>query len=202
MENEKVLDKTIGDFSKKADIIQTIILALIAFLAPTFLAQLIKEIFGVQSVITSNSQIIVGSIVNTALIISAINVKGWKKIAAIVTMPSVSTIMSGYIFKTASVFMVYMIPAIWLGNFALIYAFKTLMLGKNKNYFLSGIVGIISKVAIIFGCFSILGAFGVFPEKVANTLKVAMSTTQAITATVGMIIAFGIYQVEKRNIKE
>ena len=202
MENEKVLNKTIGDFSKKADIIQTIILALVAFLAPTFLAQLIKEIFGVQSIITSNSQIIVGSIVNTALIISAINVKGWKKIAAIVTMPSVSTIMSGYIFKTASVFMVYMIPAIWLGNFALIYAYKFLMIGKNKNYVLSGIVGIIAKVAIIFGCFSLLSVFGIFPEKVSNTLKVAMSSTQAITATIGMSIAFGIYQIEKRKIKE
>ena len=202
MNNEKVLDRTIGDFSKKADIIQTIILALVAFLTPTFLAQLIKGIFGAQSVVTSNSQIIVGSIVNTALIVSVINVKGWKKIACIVTMPSVSTIMSGYIFKTASAYMVYMIPAIWLGNFALIYAYKLLMIGKNKNYFLSGIVGIVVKVAIIFGCFSLLGAFGVFPEKIANTLKVAMGTTQAITATIGMVISFVIYQIEKRKIKE
>ena len=200
MENENVLNKSIGDFSKKADVLQTIILGLIAFLVPTFLAQLIKSIFGVQSIVTANSQIIVGSIVNTALIVSAINVKGWKKIAAIVTMPSVSTILSGYIFKTASSYMVYMIPAIWFGNFALIYAYKLLMLGKNKNYFLSGIVGIIVKVAIIFGFFSILGAFGVFPQKVANTLKVAMGTTQAITATIGMVIAFLVYKIEKRKI--
>ena len=79
MENEKVLNKAIGDFSKKADIIQTIILALIAFLAPTFLAQLIKGVFGAQSIIATNSQIIVGSVVNTALIISAINIKVGKK---------------------------------------------------------------------------------------------------------------------------
>ena len=54
MENEKVLDRTIGDFSKKADIIQTIILALVAFLVPTFLAQLIKSVFGAGSVIKGN----------------------------------------------------------------------------------------------------------------------------------------------------
>ena len=87
------------DFSKKADLIQAIIIGLIAFLVPTFLAQLINAIFGAQSIVTTNSQIIVGSIVNSALIFSAINVKGWKKIIGVVTMPSISTILSGYVFK-------------------------------------------------------------------------------------------------------
>lgn len=200
MEKEKVLDKRIIDFSEKSDIIQTIILALVALMVPTFLAKLIKEIFGAQSIITTNSQFIVGSIVNIALIISAINIKGWKKIAAVVTMPSISTILSGYVFKSASVYMVYMIPAIWLGNFALIYAYKYLMLSKKQNYFLAGIVGIIAKVAIIYGIFSLLGVFGVFPVKVANTLSVAMGSTQVITATIGMIISSTIYFAEKKNI--
>lgn len=199
MSNEKVMEKTLSNNSKKADIIQTVIIALIAFLTPTFLANLIKSIFGVQSVVTANSQLIVGSIVNTALITAAINVKGLKKIICIVTMPSLSTILSGYIFKTASVYMVNMIPAIWIGNFALIYAYKLIMLAKNKNYFLAGIVGIIAKVAIIFGVFSILNIIGIFPDKIANNLKVAMGTTQAITATIGMLISFCIYKLSNKN---
>ena len=36
MENEKVLERSIVDFSKKADILLTIILGLIAFVVPTF----------------------------------------------------------------------------------------------------------------------------------------------------------------------
>ena len=157
----------------------------------------IKSIFGAESVITSNSQIIVGSIVNTALIITAINVKGWKKIVSVITLPSISTILSGYVFKTASVYMAYMIPAIWLGNFAIVYLYKKLLLEKNLNYFLTGVIAIIIKVGVIFGGFSLLNAFGVFPEKLVQNLQVAMSSTQAITATIGMMIAYTVYVANK-----
>lgn len=201
MENESTLNKSIGIFSEKADLIQSILLGLIAFLVPTFLAQFIKTVFGAQSAITTNSQLIVGSIVNTALVIAAINIKGWKKIIGIVTMPSVSTILSGYVFKSASPFMAYMIPAIWIGNFALIYAYKLILLAKKKNYFLAGIVGIVVKVAVIFGVFNLLKVFGVFPEKIATALTVAMGKTQLITATIGVLIASIIYAIEKRNVK-
>ena len=200
MERENVLDKRIYDFSKKSDIIQTIILGLLAFLVPTFLAQLITTIFGAQSVITANSQIIVGSIVNAALVLAAINIKGWKKIIGIITMPSISTILSGYVFQAASVYMVYMIPAIWIGNFVLIYAFKFIMLEKNKNYFVAGIVGIIAKVLVIFGWFELLNLFSVFPSQLVNNLQTAMGLTQLITATIGTLIVFTVYQVEKKKL--
>ena len=202
MEKESVLNKTMYDFSKKADLIQAIIIGLIAFLVPTFLAQLINAIFGAQSIVTTNSQIIVGSIVNSALIFSAINVKGWKKIIGVVTMPSISTILSGYVFKSASVYMVYMIPAIWVGNFVLIYAYKLIMLEKNKNYFLAGVVGIIAKVLVIFGCFEILNLFNIFPDKLVANLQKAMGLTQLITASIGMLIIFIVYQLEKKKLKD
>ena len=165
---------------------------------PTFLAQLMNTIFGIQSIISINSQIIVGSIVNAILVISAINIKGYKKIVGIVTMPSISTILSGYVFGTASVYMVYMVPAIWLGNFVLIYAYKFILLEKKKNYFLAGIVGIIAKILVIFATFEMLNLFSVFPTKLVSSLQVAMGTTQLITACIGMLVAFVIYQVEKR----
>lgn len=198
---ESAINKRVCDFSKHIDIVQTIIIFLISFLVPTFLGQILKEIFATESVVVTNSQIIIGSIVNTALIISALNLKGWKKILGVVTMPSISTILSGYVFKTASVYMAYMIPAIWLGNFVLVYSYKKIMLEKDKNYFLAGIIGIILKVAIIFGGFGILNLFKVFPSKMVESLQVAMSTTQAITAIVGMIIAFAIYKLETRKQK-
>ena len=196
---ESIINKRVKDFSKNADLIQTIAIFLLALLVPTFLGQLIKNIFGAQSIITKNSQLIVGSIVNTALIMSAINLKGWKKILGVVTMPSISTILSGYVFKSASVYMVYMIPAIWVGNFALVYAYKKILVQKNKNYFIAGIVGIVIKVAIIFGAFGILNLMGIFPQKLVTNLQTAMGMTQGITATVGMIIAFVIYKLECRK---
>ena len=177
------------------------IIGAIAFLVPTFLAQLIQMVFGKQSVIANHSQIIVGSIVNTALIMSAIHIKGWKKIIGIVTMPSISTVLGGYVFGTASVYMVYMIPAIWLGNLALIYFYKLILLEKKKNYFLAGVLGIFVKVSVIFGFFEIINAFAIFPAKLVTNLQMAMGLTQLITASIGMLIAFTIYKIEKRKLK-
>ncbi len=198
MENEAVINKRVRDFSKGIDIMQTILIFLIALLVPTFLGGILSKVFGTTSVISTNSQLIVGTIVNAALVTSAINLKGWAKILGVVTMPSISTILSGYVFGTASVYMVYMIPAIWLGNFALIYSYKLLMLGKNKHYFLAGVVGIVVKVAIIFALFNIINLFGVFPEKLIENLRNAMGLTQLITATLGVLVAFVIYKLEKK----
>lgn len=202
MEKENVINQKVKDFSKQTDIIQTIIIFLVAFLTPTFLGNLITNVFGKTSVIASNSQLIVGSIVNVALIITSLNLNGPLKILGVVTMPSVSTMLSGYVFKTASPYMVYMIPAIWIGNFLLIYTYKLLVVSKNKNYILASIVGIALKVAVIFGGFSILKACNIFPNKLVANLQVAMSTTQLITATIGAVITYIVYTIEKKTIKE
>lgn len=201
MEKELVINQKVRDFSKQTDVIQTILIFLVAFLVPTFLGNLITNMFGKTSVIASNSQLIVGSIVNVALIVSALNLKGPLKILGVVTMPSISTILSGYVFKTASPFMAYMIPAIWIGNFLLIYMYKLIVVNKKKNYILASIVGIALKVAVIFGGFSLLNAFGIFPFKLVTNLQVAMSTTQLITATIGAVITYIIYIVEKKTLK-
>lgn len=201
MEKEGVIYQRVHDFGKAVDILQTIAIYLIALLVPTFLGQILKDIFPATSIVVTKSQLIVGSIVNASLILTATNLKGWIKILGVVTMPSISTVLSGYVFGTASVFMVYMIPAIWIGNFALIYSYKYILVSKNKNYFLAGIVGIIIKVAVIFGVFEVLNLIGIFPEKLVKNLQTAMGLTQAITATIGMIIAFIIYKLEMLKIK-
>ena len=143
MEKETVINQRVHDFSKSIDIIQTILIYLIALLVPTFLGELLKNVFPATSIVVTKSQLIIGSMVNASLILTAMNLKGWAKILGVVTMPSISTILGGYVFKTASVFMVYMIPAIWVGNFALVYAYKKILVQKNKNYFIAGIVGIV-----------------------------------------------------------
>jgi hypothetical protein len=185
MEKEGVINQTVKDFSKQSNIIQTVIIFLVAFLVPTFLGNILTNVFGKTSVIASNSQLVVGSIVNVALIMSALNLKGKAKIIGVVTMPSISTVLSGYVFKTASVYMAYMIP----------------VLNKEKNYLLASIVGIVLKVAVIFGAFSLLNALGIFPEKLVSNLQKAMSVTQLITATVGAVITYIVYIVEKKSIK-
>ncbi len=53
---------------------------------------------------------------------------------------------------------------------------------------------------MIFGSFELLNIFKIFPAKLVDNLQVAMGTTQFITAGIGMIIAFAIYQIEKRKL--
>ena len=194
---EEIINKKISSFSKITDIVQTILIFLIALLVPTFLGELITNVFGAQNVIAKNSQIIIGSIVNTALIMTAINLNGWAKILGVVTMPSISTILSGYVFGSASTYMVYMIPAIWIGNFILVYLYKLLLLDRKLNYFVAGIAGVLLKVAVIFLFFNVLNLFNVFPEKLVSTLQNAMGLTQLITASIGVVVAFVIYKAEK-----
>lgn len=202
MERENVLSQNMRDYSKIMEIMQIIFIAISALIVPTFLAGVLNSVFGQNSFIASHSQIIVGSIVNISLITSAINIKGWRKIVAIITLPSISTILGGYVFKTASVYMAYMIPAIWIGNFALVYLYKLLLLKKNINYFLTGVISIAIKVGIIFLGFSILNAFGIFPEKLVSNLQIAMSWTQVVTATIAMFITYTVYIGNKKSLKK
>ena len=197
----KILSKRMYDFSKYADMMQTILIFLIAFLVPTFLGGILKSIFGETSLVATNSQLIIGTIVNTALIISALNLKGWKKILGVVTMPSISTILSGYVFSSASPFMVYMIPGIWIGNFALIYAYKSILLSNNKNYLFASVVAVLTKVMIIGAFFATLNFFNVFPEKMVTNLQKAMTITQLITATTGALVSYCVYKTQKNILK-
>lgn len=188
------LDSRRYEISKYAEIVLIILISLIVLLTPIVVPQLLNIVFGETSTIATNSQYVVGSLVNIGLIVAAINVKGWKKIVSIITLPSISAIGSGLIFKSASIYTVYMIPAIWLGNFALVYLYKYLYVNKNMNYILSSIFAIIAKVAIIFVGFNLEVVANIIPQgtKVVEMLKIAMGMNQLITATIASIIAFGI----------
>lgn len=194
---EQVVNKKAYELSKTGEIIQTILIILGALLVPAVVPQLLQVIFGKTSWIASHSQIIVGSIVNTALIMTGINMKGWRKILLVATLPSLSAIGSGYIFGSLTKVTIFMVPGIWLGNFALIMLMKYLYVNKNINYAVSAIISIVVKVAIIFGVLNIWMAFSVLPNQgaVANTLRNTMGLTQAITATIGAIISILIIKI-------
>ena len=188
---EQVMNKRVCELSKAGELIQTILIILGALLVPAVLPQLLQLVFGKTSVIATNSQIIVGSIVNTALIMAGLNLKGWRKLVLIATLPSLSAVGSGYIFGSLTKVTVFMIPGIWLGNFSLIILMKYLYANKKFNYAISAIISILVKVAIIFGVLNIWMAFSVLPSQgaVANTLKNTMGLTQLITASLGAIIS-------------
>ena len=194
MEKENCFDLKLVDLSKRTEIVVTVLIAIGALLTPFIVPQLLQIVFGKTSFIATNSQYVVGSIVNIALIFAGINLKGYKKIIGIITLPSISAICSGFIFKTASIYTVYMIPAIWLGNFALVYLYRKIYVEKKKNYILSSVLAILVKTAIIFFGFNLLTWFRVIPEhgKVFEALQLSMGMNQLITATIAAVIVAGI----------
>ena len=194
MEKENCFNLNLVDFSKKMQIVEAVLIAIGALLTPFIVPQLLQVIFGKTSFIATNSQYVVGSIVNIALIFAGINLKGYKKIIGIITLPSISAICSGFIFKTASIYTVYMIPAIWLGNFALVYLYRKIYVEKKKNYILTSIIAILIKTAIIFFGFNLLTWFSVIPGegKIFQTLQLSMGMNQLVTATIAAIIVAGM----------
>ena len=188
---EQVINKKVYELSKTGEIVQTILIVLGALLVPALVPQLLQIIFGKTSIIANNSQIIVGSIVNTALIIAGLNLKGWKRLLLIATLPSISAIGSGYIFGSLTKVTIFMLPGIWLGNFSLILLMKSLYASKKLNYILTALISIVVKVGIIFGVLNIWMKISVLPNKgiAATTLKNTMGLTQLITATTGSVLA-------------
>ena len=198
---EQVANKKAYELSKTGELIQIILIILGVLLVPAVVPQLLQAIFGKTSWIAGNSQIVVGSIVNTALIMTGINMKGWKKILLVATLPSLSAIGSGYIFGNLTKVTIFMVPGIWLGNFALIMLMKYLYASKGIKYSISAIISIVVKVAIIFGVLNIWMTFSVLPSEgtIANNLKNMMGLMQLITATIGAIISILIIKIGFRK---
>lgn len=203
MENEKTFNLNYINLTKKMEIVEILLITIGAFLTPFIIPQLLQLIAGRESFIATNSQYVVGTIVNIALILTGINIKGNKKIIGIITLPSISAICSGFIFKTASIYTVYMIPAIWFGNFALIYLYRKIFVEKQKNYILASIVAIIVKVAIIFLGFKVFSLVNIIPNtgKIFEALQLSMGINQLITATVAAMVTYGIIYIMKKREK-
>ena len=202
MEKENCLNEVVHPLAKKFEIIQWIILSILIFVVPMIIPQLLSGLFGETSWIAAHSQYVVGTIVNTVLITSAINVKGFKQIAGLVTLPSISAIGSGLIFKSASIYTVYMIPAIWAGNFVFVYLYRKLFVSKKVNYILSSIASIIVKVAIIYTFFKVLTLAVNIPSPMLKALNMSMGMNQAITASIAAVIGYGINKVYRIKAKE
>ncbi len=69
-------------------------------------------------------QIVIGSIVNFLLILAAFRYKDTKTILLLVTLPSIAAVVHGMLFGAASSFLVYMLPAIRIGNYLLVYVIQ------------------------------------------------------------------------------
>lgn len=128
-------------------------------------------------------QLLTGSLINALLIISAQKFS-FKNTLWILPLPSLAVLSRGLIFGPLTIYLVYMLPLIWLGNLILIFSFNYFF--KSSNYFLRLIVGAFLKSGLLF-----LGANLFFRLKLlpAMFLK-TMGATQLATALIGGLLAW------------
>ena len=71
--------------------------------------------------ILGHEQLLVGSVVNCALVLAALNLRG-ARLLPVILLPSVGALLAGMVFGPLSASLVYMLPFIWLGNAILVFA--------------------------------------------------------------------------------
>jgi len=138
-------------------------------------------------------QIILGIIINTLLITSALNIKGYKLLPVIIA-PTLGALSRGILFGPFTLFLLYMVPFIWIGNSILVFAFKYLKLDKKFNYWLTLFIGSATKAAFLFTIAYILFTLKLVPA----LFLTAMGIFQFYTAIAGGIIAFTFQYTKKK----
>lgn len=93
------------------------------FLILCFLAFMIPFVIG-------HPQLLVGVLVNTFLVLSALNI-GMRKVGVLAALPSLGVLARGMLFGPFTFSLVFMLPFIWIGNIALIWVVKELVAGRN-----------------------------------------------------------------------
>ncbi len=160
------------DFKEKYENVEVFVYSMLAFAIPF---------------IFPHPQQITGTVVNAFLIIAALHFRGWK-VAPLVILPSVAAVLNGMLFGPFTIFIVYMMPAIWLGNLLLVYLFKRLHVAGGLNYWATLFVSSIAKAGLLFGIAHLFVNVGVLPA----VFLTAMGIMQLGTAIAGGIAAFAL----------
>jgi 4-hydroxybenzoate polyprenyltransferase len=177
---DKLYNESLFSVSIIEENIQMIFYSLLAFFLPYFLG---------------HPQWLVGIIVNAYLILGATYLKGYKLLPAIL-LPSIGVMMAGLIFGSYTIFLLYLIPFIWIGNAIYAYAYKHLQFVKmNKLFSIIGASGL--KTAFLFLSALLLVTLGMIPA----LFLTAMGVLQLVTALAGGVVAIGIINGREQLIR-
>ena len=135
----------------------------------------------------SGPQLLIGSIVNLFLIASVQKLsrsKAWP----LAFLPSIAAVMHGVLFWPFTMFLVYMMPAIWLGNLLLMYACTHISQQR-----IAILAGSFVKAGLLFLIAFVLIQYALLP----NIFLQAMWVFQLITALIGGWVWLGFTKLSK-----
>jgi len=153
--------------------VQLYVYAAIGFLVPFFLG---------------HPQLLVGAVVNTMLITSALESRGHRVLLPLAVMPSLGVLSRGLLFGPFTPFLIYMLPAVWVGNLVLMVLVRSLKARAGKNYWVSLGLGAGAKTLFLYSSALVMVSLGFVPAMFLD----AMGLTQLWTALAGGAIAFAL----------
>lgn len=125
----------------------------------------------------NGSQIVTGIIINTLLFISASKLS--KRTSPIIAViPSLGAISHGVLFGAFTIYLVYFLPFIWLGNMLLMY-----IAGSKQRTAM--FIAAIAKSVFLYSFAYVFVSFHIVPK----IFLTAMGIMQLITALIGGIFA-------------
>jgi hypothetical protein len=124
-------------------------------------------------------QLLVGIVVNSALVLSALRLKT-KQLLPVIIMPALGALSRGILFGPFTIYLLYMIPFIWIGNAILVYFTK-----RINRKLIALPLGAIIKSGFLFGAAFVLVKLAVIPA----VFLIAMGPVQLLTAFSGGTLA-------------
>lgn len=169
-----VFDIRLLKLTKYRELIEIGVLSLLSFSIPLLIG---------------HPQILVGTVVNALIVRSALSMKSWKNLPAIV-LPSLGALARGVLFGPITVYLLYVVPFIWLGNFVIAILTKWLV-RKYSSFFAVFFAAVCKSVAIFIPTYLFVSA-SILPK----LFLTSMGYVQLITAVVGGTIALILTKVE------
>lgn len=125
-------------------------------------------------------QLLVGTVVNTVLVLAAGSQMSQKIKVVVAVMPSLAAISRGWILASMTPYLFYLLPAIWLGN----YAYMQIHQSKINRLEVVMVASLV-KAGLIASMTFLLIKGGLVPK----ALMFSMSVIQLTTAGAGSILA-------------
>ncbi|MFP3950438.1 MAG: hypothetical protein ACLFUZ_05120 [Candidatus Micrarchaeia archaeon] len=162
-------------FSRERDFAQLVVFSFLAFSIPFFFP---------------HPQLVTGIIVNAFLVFAALGMDG-RNVLPVVMLPSIGAIANGLLFGPLTIFLIYMVPFIWIGNFVLVLGIKHFMQDVGKNFAEAGGTSVLLKAGVIFLPAYLLYLGGVLPE----ALLLPMGAVQLATGVGGLIVVGAVQRI-------
>jgi len=133
-------------------------------------------------------QLLVGSVVNTVLVLSAMQF-GFRKTVPLLFAPSIAVLARGLVFGPFTPFLAVMLPFIWAGNVLLVWIVSEFYRNKRNNYGITLGAAAGAKTSFLFSSAYALVSLSILPPLFLAT----MGLDQLVTAVIGGVVAFGAY---------